>query len=217
MPLAPGTCLGPYEVQSAIGSGGMGDLYRARDTHLDRAVAIKVLSARVASEHVLRFAIQIADALDRAHRHGIVHRDLKPGNIFLVSSRPSSGSDAHRRTDVTANVKVLDFGLAKPNAAEPAEGVSMLPTEHASVTAEGTILGTLQYMAPEQLEGRKADARTDLFAFGAVVYEMATGRKAFEGRSQASVISAILRDDPPPMATLQPLVPEDHADHGGGI
>ncbi len=143
-------------------------------------------------EQTLEYAIQIADALDKAHRQGVVHRDLKPGNIMLVKS----------------GAKLLDFGLAKLQAAETPTNLSALPTEQANLTAEGTILGTLQYMAPEQLEAKEADARTDIFAFGAVVYEMATGRKAFEGKSQASLIAAIMGQEPRPMAELQPMTPE---------
>jgi len=121
----------------------------------------------------------------------VVHRDLKPGNIMLVKS----------------GAKLLDFGLAKLQAAETPTNLSALPTEQANLTAEGTILGTLQYMAPEQLEGKEADGRTDIFAFGAVVYEMATGKKAFEGKSQASLIAAIMGQEPRPMAELQPMAP----------
>ena len=142
-------------------------------------------------EQTLQYAIQIADALDKAHRQGVVHRDLKPGNIMLTKG----------------GAKLLDFGLAKLQAKETPTNLSALPTEQANLTAEGTILGTLQYMAPEQLEAKEADARTDIFAFGAVVYEMATGKKAFEGGSQASLISAIMKDDPPAMAELQPMTP----------
>ena len=143
-------------------------------------------------EQTLEYAIQIADALDKAHRQGVVHRDLKPGNIMLVKS----------------GAKLLDFGLAKLKATEATEeNLSNLPTEQANLTAEGTILGTLQYMAPEQLEGKDTDSRTDIFAFGAVVYEMATGKKAFEGSSQASLIAAIMQSDPPAMSTLQPMTP----------
>jgi eukaryotic-like serine/threonine-protein kinase len=142
-------------------------------------------------DQALKFAIQIADALATAHKAGIVHRDLKPGNIMLTKS----------------GAKLLDFGLAKSTPAMAGAGLSMLPTTPPNLTAQGTILGTFQYMAPEQLEGKDADARTDIFAFGAVVYEMVTGKKAFEGKSQASLIGAIMHADPPPMSTVQPLTP----------
>ncbi len=251
MPLSPGTTLGPYEIQSQLGAGGMGEVYKATDTRLDRTVAIKVLPEHVEddpdlrqrfereaktisslnhphictlydigqqdgtdflvmeylegetlaarltkgplpTELVLRYATEIADALDRAHRKGITHRDLKPGNIMITK----------------AGTKLLDFGLAKlKQPAAGAGGMSAVPTLSAGLTMQGTILGTLQYMAPEQLEGAEADARTDIFAFGAVVYEMATGRKAFEGKSQASLISAIMTSDPPTIASLQPMSP----------
>src|SRR5437867_717713 len=246
MTISSGSRLGPYEVLSPIGAGGMGEVYKARDTRLERTVAVKVLprhlsessevrqrfereaktisslshphicalydvgnqdgveylvmeylegetladrSARgpLPSEQVLRYGIEMADALDKAHRQGIVHRDLKPGNVMLTRS----------------GVKLLDFGLAK--AVHPASSVSALtslPTEGPALTAEGTILGTFQYMAPEQLEGREADARTDIFAFGAVLHEMATGQKAFSGRSRASLIGAILKDEPPPISAV---------------
>src|SRR5713226_6481177 len=252
MAIAAGTKLGPYEILSPLGAGGMGEVYRARDTRLDRTVAIKVLPDHLSSnpevrqrferearaisnlshphictlhdighqdgidylvmeyiegesladrlakgplptEQVLRYAIQIADALDKAHRAGIVHRDLKPGNIMVTRM----------------GAKLLDFGLAKLHGSDSAIASSLtsLPTERHSITGEGAILGTFQYMAPEQLEGREADARTDIFAFGAVVYEMSTGKKAFTGRSQASLIGAILKDEPPAISTIQPMAP----------
>ncbi|HYT31120.1 MAG TPA: serine/threonine-protein kinase, partial [Thermoanaerobaculia bacterium] len=252
MTLAEGSQLGPYQILAPVGTGGMGEVYRARDTRLDRIVAIKVLPAHLSAneevrqrfdreaktisslshphicalhdvghqdgtdylvmeflegesladrlvrgplptEQVLRFGIQIADALDRAHRQGIVHRDLKPGNIMLTKS----------------GVKLVDFGLAKLTAVQPVlSSLSILPTQAGqNLTQEGTILGTFQYMSPEQLEGREADARSDLFAFGAVLYEMATGHKAFSGKSQASLIAAILDSQPEPISTVQPMAP----------
>ncbi len=253
MSLAPGSRLGPYEILAPLGAGGMGEVYRARDTRLDRTVAIKVLPSHLAkdatlrerferearavsslnhphicalydigryegvdflvmehiegetlaarltkgplpTEQALRFAVQIADALDKAHRQGVVHRDLKPGNIMLTK----------------AGAKLLDFGLAKLRPADPAgsvPGSSALLTKHADLTAEGSIVGTLQYMAPEQLEGKEADSRTDIFSFGAVLHEMITGRKAFEGNSQASIIGAILHTEPQPVSAIQPMTP----------
>src|SRR5215468_66278 len=251
MTLAAGTKLGPYEIQGPLGAGGMGEVYKARDTRLERTVAVKVLPKHLSAspevrqrfereaktvsqlshphicalydvgregeteylvmeylegetlaerlvkgplplEQTLRCGIEITDALDKAHRRGIVHRDLKPGNVMLTRS----------------GVKILDFGLAKAIQPESsAAAVTSLPTDGPALTAEGTIVGTLQYMAPEQLEGRESDARTDIFALGAVLYEMATGQKAFSGRSRASLIGAILRDEPPLVSAAQPMTP----------
>ena len=253
MALAAGNRLGPYEIRDQIGAGGMGEVYRAADTRLDRTVAIKVLPEHLADDrqrrerfereakavsslnhpHIctlhdvgeqdgihylvmeyvegetlqqrlekgrlpldqaLEYTIQIADALDKAHRQGVVHRDLKPGNIMITKS----------------GTKLLDFGLAKLKGdAGEVSPLSQMPTEDppAPLTAEGTILGTLQYMAPEQLEGKEADARTDIFAFGAVAYEMVTGKKAFEGASQASLIAAIIEREAQPLIQLHPTIP----------
>jgi Tol biopolymer transport system component len=238
-----GTRLGPYEILAPIGAGGMGEVWRGRDTRLDRSVAIKVLPAEFAQNaqlklrferearaisqlnhpnictlydvgdsylvmellegeslaerlgrgpmplaDVLKYGAQIAEALDRAHRAGIVHRDLKPGNIMITKS----------------GAKLLDFGLAKSGVGVVSvEGA----TEHKALTQEGTILGTFQYMAPEQLEGEEADARTDIFALGAVLYEMTTGKRAFEGKTRTSLIAAIVQSDPPPISMVQPLTP----------
>ena len=246
MQLSPGTRVGPYQILGPLGAGGMGEVYRAKDTRLDRSVAIKVLPAHLAEnpeprqrmereaktisslnhphicilhdigsqdgldylvmeylegetlaarlekgplalQQALPLAIQIADALAAAHRKAVVHRDLKPANIMLTR----------------AGVKLMDFGLARIDQPISADG----KTVTAGLTTPGTILGTFQYMAPEQLEGKDADARTDLFAFGAVLYEMLTGRKAFAGQSQASLISAIMSSEPQPIATLQPVTP----------
>ena len=250
MPLTPSTRLGPYEILAALGAGGMGEVYRARDGRLGREVAIKVLpqhlsanpeirsrferEARTVSSlnhpnictlydvgregetdylvmelvegetlaqrlqrgalppaELLRYGIQIADALDRAHRAGVIHRDLKPGNIMVTRS----------------GAKLMDFGLARATGLVPAGGsgvaaaLTQSPTIAQALTAEGTLVGTFQYMSPEQLEGREADARSDIWALGCVLYEMATGRRAFEGRSQASLIAAILERDPPPIGS----------------
>ena len=253
MTLSAGTKLGPYEILSPIGAGGMGEVYRAQDTRLERTVAVKVLPAHMSSsaesrqrfereaktisqlshphicalydvgsegeteylvmeflegetlgdrlgkgalplDQTLRFGVEIADALDKAHRQGIVHRDLKPGNVMLTKS----------------GVKLLDFGLAKAMAPVAQQsGLTSLPTVAgaANLTQAGTILGTFQYMSPEQLEGKEADARTDIFALGAVLYEMVTGRKAFSGTSQASLISAIMKEEPAPISGIQPMSP----------
>src|SRR4051812_1449373 len=243
--------LGPYEIVSAAGAGGMGEVYKGRDTRLDRTVAIKVLPAHLSStpemrvrfereakaisalqhphvctlydigrqdgrdflvmeflegetleqriargplppNELLRVAIQVANALEKAHRAGLIHRDLKPGNVMLTKT----------------GAKLMDFGLAKSMEQAPvAAALNELTAETKKLTAEGTILGTFQYMAPEQLEGDEADARTDIFAFGTMLYEMATGQPPFKGRTKASLIASILSAEPPPIATLQPLTP----------
>ena len=144
----------------------------------------------------LQIAVQIASALDKAHRAGIVHRDLKPGNVFLVRGSGSAAPAA----------KLLDFGLAKPTAAAVTSETTHVAASP-DLTSPGTILGTVQYMAPEQIDGKEADVRTDIFAFGAVVYEMITGRKAFDGKSSASVMAAILEKEPPPVSSQQPATP----------
>ncbi len=155
-------------------------------------LASRLQKGSLAQAELLRYSTEIADALDKAHKNGIVHRDLKPGNVMLTKS----------------GAKLLDFGLAKLRAEEKnIPEVSTLPTEQRDLTKEGMVLGTFQYMAPEQLEGREADARTDIFSFGAVMYEMATGKKAFEGKSQASLIAAILKENPKPISQIQPLTP----------
>ncbi len=251
MPLASGTKLGPYEILSPLGAGGMGEVYRARDSRLDRDVAIKVLPASLASDpnlrqrlereaksvsklshphicalydigqqagtdflvmelldgetleqrllkgplppdQVLRYSAQIADALAKAHKLGIIHRDLKPGNIMLTKT----------------GAKLMDFGLAKSSDRAPlADALTEMTVENSKLTVEGAIVGTFQYMAPEQLEGRDADPRTDIFALGEVIYEMATGKPTFSGKSRASLIASILTNDPPPMSQHQPMAP----------
>ncbi len=255
MTLAAGARLGPYEIVAPVGAGGMGEVYRARDTRLGRDVAVKVLPAHMSSsaelrqrlereaktisqlshphicmlhdvghqdgtdylvmeflegetladrlgkgalpmDQALRIGIEIAGALDAAHKNGIVHRDLKPGNVMLTKS----------------GVKLLDFGLAKLAVAPPVSSstATSLPTalqESQPLTTRGTILGTFQYMAPEQLEGGEADARSDIFSFGCVLYEMLTGQKAFSGKSQASLIGSIMNTDPPPISSIQPTIP----------
>jgi Tol biopolymer transport system component len=247
MALSSGTRLGHYEIRAAIGAGGMGEVYRATDTRLDRTVAIKVLprtlsddaefrarfaretrtistldhphicalydvgeadetsylvmqyldgetlAARLARgalpvDQALRCGAEIAAALDHAHRHGIVHRDLKPGNIMLTKS----------------GARLLDFGLAKPIAHGAAAESTRLDSP---LTSQGLVVGTVPYMAPEQIEGREADARTDVFAFGAVLHEMLTGARAFTASTVASLAGAILRDEPLPPSRLVPGVP----------
>jgi serine/threonine protein kinase len=249
MTVSPGSRLGPYEIVALLGAGGMGEVFKARDTRLERTVALKVLPAAYAAdnerrlrfdrearaisalshphicalydignqdsvpflvmehlegetledrlcrgplplEQALRHSVEIAGALDHAHRHGVIHRDLKPANVMLTQN----------------GVKLLDFGLSK--VLEPATpGATSLPTVSQALTAQGTIMGTFQYMAPEQLEGADADARSDIFAFGVVTYEMVTGRKAFQARSHAGLISAIMSSEPQALSTLRPMVP----------
>jgi Tol biopolymer transport system component len=251
MTIATGSRLGPYEIVSPLGAGGMGEVYKAKDTRLDREVAVKVLPTHLSEntdlrqrfereakaisqlshphicalydvgsqdgveylvmellegqtladrlergalplDQVLKNGVEIADALEKAHKRGIVHRDLKPGNVMLTKS----------------GVKLLDFGLAKSLAPARQEGFTSLPTEaQPPLTEKGTVMGTFQYMSPEQLEGKEADHRADLFALGCVLYEMATGKKAFAGKSRASTIAAILASDPPPISSLAPMTP----------
>jgi serine/threonine protein kinase len=262
MALTAGTRFGPYEIVSPLGAGGMGEVYRAKDTRLDRTVAIKVLPAHLSSDpelkqrmereakaisalqhsnictlydigsqdgidflimeylegqtlaerlkrgplpldQVLKIGMEIAQALEKAHQRGIIHRDLKPANIMLTK----------------AGAKLMDFGLAKPKVSIGSQAVSnftpstptmnlaSLTSASSPLTQKGSIVGTFQYMAPELLQGAEADARSDLFSFGCVLYEMLTGRRAFEGKSQLSVFSAILEKDPEPISVSQPLAP----------
>ena len=261
MALTAGMKLGPYEIQSPLGAGGMGEVYRARDVRLDRTVAIKVLASHLSSSpelkqrmerearaisslnhpnichlydigsqdgtdylvmeflegetlseriangplplnEILKIGIAIAEALAVAHRQGIVHRDLKPGNVMQTKG----------------GAKLMDFGLAKSAAAGISATGSSAPLLSAArtmsgaspvspLTTAGTMIGTIQYMSPEQIEGKEADARSDLFALGAVLYEMVTGSRPFEGKSQISVASSILEKDPEPISATQPLTP----------
>src|SRR6202167_1974299 len=262
MALTAGTRFGPYEIVSPLGAGGMGEVYRAKDTRLDRTVAIKVLPAHLSSDpelkqrmereakaisalqhsnictlydigsqdgidflimeylegqtlaerlkrgplprdQVLKIGMEIAQALEKAHQRGIIHRDLKPANIMLTK----------------AGAKLMDFDLAKPKVSIGSQAVSnftpstptmnlaSLTSASSPLTQKGSIVGTFQYMAPELLQGAEADARSDLFSFGCVLYEMLTGRRAFEAKSQLSVFSSILEKDPEPISASQPLAP----------
>jgi eukaryotic-like serine/threonine-protein kinase len=250
MSLTEGTRLGPYEILGPLGAGGMGEVYRARDTRLGRDVALKILPKETSAdpdrkqrfereakmisslnhphictlhdigsqdgqdylvmecvdgetlakrlekgplslEQMLKYGAQIADALDKAHRSGIVHRDLKPGNVMLTAN----------------GAKLLDFGLAKPAVAAVNDITITAALQTTPVTQEGVVVGTFQYMSPEQVEGKEVDARSDIFALGAVLYEMLTGKKAFEGKSQLSVASAVLEKDPASITATKPLTP----------
>src|SRR6266851_2391099 len=229
MPLTAGERLGPFEVLALIGAGGMGEVWKARDTRLDRIVAIKVsrekfsdrferearavaalnhphictlhdvgpnylvmeyvegvpLKGPLPIDKAVEYAGQILDALDAAHRKGITHRDLKPANILVTKQ----------------GIKLLDFGLAKQTGPIPQDGATLTQ----ALTQHGQILGTPQYLAPERLQGKETDARSDLFSFGCVLYEMLTGKRAFEGQSVASVIAAILGREPAPLHEAPPL------------
>ena len=255
MPLAPGSKLGPYEIVAPLGAGGMGEVYRGRDTRLDRTVAIKILpvhlsdsleakerfdrEARAISslshpnichlydvgtqegtsylvmeylegetladrlrrgalpfEQFFKIGVDVCEGLEKAHRNGVIHRDLKPSNIMLTKT----------------GAKLMDFGLAKALSTRPVQssGLTMTlstPAVSQPLTAQGTVVGTFQYMSPEQLEGREADARSDIFAIGSVLYEMVTGRRAFEGKSALSVASAIIEKEPEPISAIKPMTP----------
>jgi serine/threonine protein kinase len=250
MTLSSGSRFGPYEILSPLGAGGMGEVYRARDTRLDRIVAIKILPARLSDrsdararfereakaisslshpnicqlydvgsqddtqflvmeylegetladrllkgplplDQALRYGLDLCGGLDAAHRAGVVHRDLKPGNIMLTK----------------LGAKLMDFGLAKPVLVEEYSGVSFLRTVSHPLTAEGVLVGTYQYMSPEQLEGKDAGRESDIFSLGAVLYEMVTGKRAFQGKNQLSVASAILEKEPEPVSAARPTTP----------
>jgi serine/threonine protein kinase len=241
MRLKPGTNLGPYEILAPIGAGGMGEVYKARDTRLARIVAIKVsrteyserfereARAVAALNHpnictlydigpnylvmefvegemlskliergpllldkALTYAVQIVDALAAAHAKGIIHRDLKPGNIIITRN----------------GAKVLDFGLAKLSSERlPSTSADEMVTITEPITRAGAILGTLYYMSPEQVEGKEADERADIFSFGVVLYEMITGQRPFTGDTQVAVLAALMKDPPTPMNQHQPGVP----------
>jgi len=227
MPLSVGEKLGPYEILAPLGAGGMGEVYKARDTRLDRSVAIKVskeqfserfeqearavaalnhphicqlydvglnylvmefvegapLRGPLPLEKAVEYAAQILDALDAAHQKGITHRDLKPDNILVTKQ----------------GIKLLDFGLAKQAVPLSQDDATK------ALTVQGQIVGTLQYMSPEQLQGKEVDARSDLFSLGCVLYELLTGKRAFDGTSAASVIAAILEREPAPLEVARPL------------
>ena len=253
MALSSGTRLGPYEIQSPLGAGGMGEVYRALDTRLDRIVAVKILPSRLsenpeakerfdreartisslnhpnictlhdvghqngvdylvmeylegetlasrlnkgplAPDQVLKYGIEICEGLERAHRSGVVHRDLKPGNIMLTQT----------------GVKLMDFGLAKslPPSRSATSGLTETlsgPAANSPLTEKGMVVGTFQYMSPEQVQGKEVDERSDIFSLGAVLYEMVTGKRAFERKSQLSVAAAILEDEPVPISSVKPM------------